>query len=121
MITITYTYERPTDEYPFYPDTSEGSAFQGIIENIGKDLKLVIARSSSRTEDGLTLISTYEFESKIRFSEFTAAIHLSIPTFFRSRNAYLLHSAHRLSAIANEPVFPSSDDTQLELTMVMPK
>jgi hypothetical protein len=134
MLTVTWTYERPTQEYPFYMDTSEGATFQGIIDTIRQNSGLVISRELSRTEDGLTLVSVYNYESVEKCKEFTDAITSGIPAYFTSRGEYLVKCSHKLTGIANEPVFGldnnpalgsdndpvSVDETQLELTRVLP-
>jgi hypothetical protein len=91
---------------------------------------LVISRELSRTEDGLTLVSIYNYESVAKCRELTTAIDSSIPAFFPSRNDYLVKCGHILTGVANEPVFPkfigsdsepmSVDETQLELIRVIP-
>ena len=130
MLTLTWTYERPTHEYPFYIDSLEGAAFQEVVDNIRQNSGLVISRELSRTEDGLTLVSVYNYESVEKCKEFTAAINSEIPTFFPSRNDYLVKCGHILTGVANEPVFPkfigsdsesmAVDETQLELIRVIP-
>lgn len=131
MLTVTWTYERPTQEYPFYMDTPEGAAFQEIIDTIRQNSGLVISREISRTEDGLTLVSVYNYESVEKCKEFTAAINSEIPTYFPFRVNYLINCSHKLTGIANDPIFPkligsdnepmSIDETQLELTRVLPQ
>ena len=130
MLTVTWTYERPTQEHPFYMDTPEGATFQGIIDTIRQNSGLVISRELSRAEDGLTLVSVYNYESVEKCKEFTDAITSEIPTYFLSRDTYLSKCDHKLTGISNEPVFPTltkldnepafMDETKLELTRVLP-
>ena len=134
MLTVTWTYERPTQEHPFYMDTPEGATFQGIIDTIRQNSGLVISRELSRAEDGLTLVSVYNYESVEKCKEFTNAITSEIPTYFYSRVDYLIKCGHKLTGIANEPVFGLHNDptavtsdyvikfeeTPLELTKVLP-
>lgn len=120
MFTITWTYERQSsDSPPFYSDTPDGSAFQGIIDALRIDLDAVVSREISRTEDGLTLVSTYNYESIDKCNQFTDALNASIFTYFPSRNAYVIQSGHKLTAIANEPIFMSLDGTGPALVQVI--
>lgn len=132
MLTVTWTYERPTQEYPFYMDTPEGAAFQEIIDTIRQNSGLVISREISRTEDGLTLVSVYNYESVAKCREFTSVINSEIPTYFLSRDNYLIKCGHKLTGISNEPAFATLikldnepvvvvDETRLELTRVLPQ
>jgi hypothetical protein len=120
MLTVTWTYERPTHEFPMYIDTLEGKAFQEIINTTMQDSGLKISRETSLTEDGLTLVSVYSYDSITTCRDFAHAINLRIPTFFPSRNDYMVKCGHRLTGISGEPVFLSSDGTQLEMIRVMP-
>jgi len=126
MLTVTWTYERPTQEYPFYMDTPEGAAFQEIIDTIRQNSGLVISREISRTEDGLTLVSVYNYESVAKCREFTSVINSEIPTYFLSRDNYLIKCGHKLTGISNEPVFGldndpmAVDEIKLGLTRVLP-
>jgi|694.fasta_scaffold05651_13 hypothetical protein len=131
MLTVTWTYERLTQEYPFYMDTPEGAAFQEIIDTIRQNSGLVISREISRTEDGLTLVSVYNYESVAKCREFTSVINSEISTYFSSRDNYLIKCGHKLTGISNEPAFATLikldnepvvvvDETKLELTRVLP-
>jgi hypothetical protein len=131
MLTVTWTYERLTQEYPFYMDTPEGAAFQEIIDTIRQNSGLVISREISRTEDGVTLVSVYNYESVAKCREFTSVINSEISTYFSSRDNYLIKCGHKLTGISNEPAFATLikldnepvvvvDETKLELTRVLP-
>jgi hypothetical protein len=112
-------------------DTPEGAAFQEIIDTIRQNSGLVISREISRTEDGLTLVSVYNYESVAKCREFTSVINSEISTYFSSRDNYLIKCGHKLTGISNEPAFATLikldnepvvvvDETKLELTRVLP-
>lgn len=105
MLTITWTYERPNDNFDFYARTPRGSEFQEVIDNLKLSSGLVISYSASTTPDNLTLISTYVYKSQKEVEDFTMLLIREIPTYFIERNLYIYEKSHKLIGISTAAIF----------------
>ena len=105
MLTITWTYERPNNDFPFYAKTIRGLEFQKIIDELKVSSGFVVSSSQATTPDNLTLISTYIYKSKEDVENFTKLLLKEIPTYFIERNNFISEKNHKLTGIASQSIF----------------
>jgi len=110
MFKVTFTYERYSDKDPFYWETEEGAYYKKKIALLGQSTGLVKNYDNIVTEDNLTSITTYEFDSKDDWLEFFKQVHELFPEFKLKRLEYLLNNSHFFSGSASEPVFLNSQE-----------
>jgi len=109
MYKMTFIYERFTDDYPFYWDTDEGIYFQNSSVEFGKSFNLLKKHSRITTEDNLTSISTYEFNSELDCKQFIQKISENFPEYREKRLDYIRQHSHSLHASASSAIWPLGD------------
>jgi hypothetical protein len=106
---MTFTYERFTDTHPFYWDTEEGSYFQNSSIELGTTSNLLKNHDRFVTEDNLTSISTYKFDSESDCKKFIQEISKSFPEYREKRLDYIRQHSHTLIASASSAIWPLGD------------
>lgn len=105
MLIITWVYERFSTEHEFFKDTVQGREFQAIVDTFRDNSGFVSSHTNKMSSDGLSFTSIYIYENREKCDQFTKLIIETAPTYFPTRNMYLVECNHRLSGTANEPIF----------------
>ncbi len=105
MLIITWIYERFNTEHDFFKDTVQGREFQTTVDTLRENSGLVLSHTNRTSSDELTFTSIYIYENKEACDQFTKLIIETAPTYFPTRNLYLLECNHRLSGTSTEPIF----------------
>lgn len=106
MLTITWLYERTNDDHPFYHESSDEARNDHVqFEELRDSSGLVHSYEKFTAEDGLSYTSIWTYENVGKYIEFMDLISTVCPAHPIKRNIYVEECGHKITAIANEPIF----------------
>jgi hypothetical protein len=106
MITITWVYERPNADHPFYQESSdEARASQQTFDNIREEGGFVKSYNKFSSEDNLSYTAVWVYETIEDFRSYVGAVAAVAADHVTKRNAYVIEHGHKITGTASEDVF----------------